>query len=244
MPNSTVLMALLLGAAAFIIVRIALRIIEVKQYEKTSYYKVTGMKLFDVEHDAGRYGEYLIYMHLSAYEQTGAKFLFNLYLPKPNGETTEVDLIMITKRGILAFESKNYSGWIFGDEYAQNWCQTLPAGKGKTNKEYFYNPIMQNRTHIRRLQDVIGQDVRVWSVIVFSERCTLKDVTVRSPEVFVMKRPEVKLFMSSIVEVEAKETITQEQIDSMYALLYPFTQVSEEVKARHIESIRTNPYNS
>lgn len=40
----------------------------------------------------------------------------NLYLPKEDGSTTEIDLIMLSETGILVFESKNYSGWIFGDE--------------------------------------------------------------------------------------------------------------------------------
>ena len=41
-------------------------------------------------------------------------------MSKEDGETSEVDLIFITQKGIFVFESKNYSGWIFGDEKSRN----------------------------------------------------------------------------------------------------------------------------
>lgn len=39
--------------------------------------------------------------------------------------TYEIDLIMISETGIYVFESKNYSGWIFGDEKQRYWTQIL-----------------------------------------------------------------------------------------------------------------------
>jgi hypothetical protein len=80
--------------------------------------------------DKGRNGEYQIYKRLRNHENKGGKFLFNCYLPKENGETTEIDVLLINKNGIFVFESKNYSGWIFGDEKSKNWTQTLPQGRG------------------------------------------------------------------------------------------------------------------
>lgn len=74
----------------------------------------------------GRKGEYLIYQQLKDYEAKGGKFLFNCYLPRENNKTTEVDVILISEDGIFAFESKNYSGWIFGNEKSKTWTQTLP----------------------------------------------------------------------------------------------------------------------
>jgi hypothetical protein len=78
--------------------------------------------------EKGKSGEYLVYKVLQNYEKDGAKFLFNCYLPKNNNnDTTEIDVIMIHNSGIYVFESKNYSGWIFGSEHQQKWTQTLPG---------------------------------------------------------------------------------------------------------------------
>ena len=94
----------------------------------------------------------------------------NLYLPKDNGETSEIDLIFITQKGIFVFESKNYSGWIFGDDKGKNWTAMLP----NKQKNYFYNPIKQNKTHLKWMRKYVGEDVPLFSIIVFSERCELR----------------------------------------------------------------------
>ncbi len=55
-----------------------------------------------------------------------------------SGGTTEIDLLLIHPKGLFVFESKNYSGWIFGNEVYQNWTQTLPKGRrGDVHKERF-----------------------------------------------------------------------------------------------------------
>ena len=73
--------------------------------------------------------------------------LRNVYVPMENpDETTEIDVLYITRKGVFVIESKNYSGWIFGSEGDRNWTQTLPGG----NRQRFYNPVKQNATHIRK----------------------------------------------------------------------------------------------
>ena len=74
-----------------------------------------------MQRDKGRLGEYETYRLLKSFEKKGARFLFNVYLPKGNNETTEIDVLMIGQNGIIVFESKNYSGWIFGDERYRSW---------------------------------------------------------------------------------------------------------------------------
>ncbi len=168
----------------FILLPIALLLLiyflENREYKKTSYYQITKHPLVAVRFNIGRYGEYLTYKHLKKYEEQGAKLLFNVYIPKENGETSEIDVMMIHKKGIFVFESKNYSGWIFGNETQKTWTQVLPAGKGRSHKESFYNPILQNQSHIRHLKAFLGESIETKSIIVFSERCTLKNIQVKN----------------------------------------------------------------
>ena len=159
-------------------------------YRRTDYYKSTKNPYLTVRFDAGRMGEYLIYKYLRDYEKDGAKFLYNCYLPKNQEETTEIDVLMIHTSGIYVFESKNYSGWIFGSEKQKTWTQSLPSGN-KSKKEHFLNPIMQNNLHIKCLKEYIGEDYPIHSIIVFSERCTLKQINLVSDDIKVIKRDQV-----------------------------------------------------
>lgn len=100
----------------------------------------------------------------------------DLYVRKPNGSYTQVDLAVATKVGIIVFEIKDYGGWIFGNERQTYWTQLLAYGK---EKHRFYNPIMQNAGHIQALgQNLLkNPDVPFYSVVVFFGRCELKDIT-------------------------------------------------------------------
>lgn len=208
-----------------------------KGYWESSYRRLTGESFLAVWTDKGKYGEYLTYDALKEFEKEGAKFLFNLYIPKKNGETTEIDLMMISRKGIFVFESKNYGGWIFGKESQRNWTQVLPSGKG-TRKESFYNPIMQNRTHIRNLVAFVGEEYPTRSIIVFSERCELKEVDVESADIRVVKRDELRRAVLDVYQRETQDLLSPEQIETVYQRLLPLTQVGDDVKARHIENIK------
>lgn len=209
-----------------------------KEYKESTYYRITKLPFSQVRKDIGRFGEYLIYNNLKKLEKDGAKFLFNVYIPKSENETTEIDVLMICSKGIFVFESKNYSGWIFGSENQKNWYQTLPRGRGESRKESFYNPIMQNRTHIKHLTTLIGEDVKMHSIIAFSQRCTLKNVNVTSQDVKVIKRDAIKLLVTEMCKKEPTEVLSEEKINEIYNLLYPFTQADEALKAKHIADIK------
>ena len=207
-------------------------------FRKSTYSKVTGNGYFETIHNPGKYGEYLVYKELRAYEKDGGKFLFNCYLPKDDGTTSEIDVILIHSTGIFVVESKNYSGWIFGNEKSKMWTQTLPNGRGRSIKERFYNPIMQNKTHIKWLKNQVGNNIPVYSIIAFSERCELKDITVESQDVKVIKRQ----FISGTVKYLGNKSLLSlsgMDISRVYEMLYPYTQTTEFEKQKHIENIHT-----
>ena len=216
-------------------------VLQVVSFNKTTYHSATGNSYFATVTDKGRNGEYRIFKQLKHLEKQGAKFLFNVYFPKENGETTESDVILITSRGFIVFESKNYSGWIFGDEKYKNWTQTLPQGKGKpAHKEKFFNPIMQNNLHIKYLKSVVGNDYAIQSVIVFSERCTLKKISVYSSDVQVVKRNNIQIAVKNAFNMMPQNAITDDEIKQLYELLYPYSQVNEATKQQHIKNIKEN----
>lgn len=212
--------------------------IKYKQYKNCSYYKITRHPFLTVKRDFGKYGEYLTYKYLKKYEKNGARFLFNVYIPKGNEETTEIDVLMICSNGIFVFESKNYSGWIWGDESQKNWYQTLPKGIGRSHKECFYNPIMQNRAHIKHLKTLLSKNINMFPIIVFSDRCTLKNIQLSSSDIKVINRYEVKSTVADICSKSHGNLLTPHDIDEVYNKLYPCTQVDNTVKEKHISDIR------
>lgn len=206
----------------FIIILIIAIVSESEAYKQESYYQITNLPYVDVKGDKGRHLEYLTYKSLRHFENDGGKFLFNVLIPKRNGETTEIDVILICSKGLFIFECKNFSGWIFGNELQKKWTQTLPLGRGRCQKEQFYNPIMQNSSHIRHLKNLIGKNLPMWSIVVFSDRCVFKDVTIIS-DVRVINHYETEAVVACKCK-QLPDVYRDEEINIIYNQLYPYTK--------------------
>lgn len=194
--------------------------------------------------NVGAYGEKLSVKKLQQLNDPYAKILSNVYLQKnAAGETTEIDVLMIRSSGIYVLESKNYSGWIFGSTRDHKWTQTLP-GKGKRRKNSFLNPIHQNNLHIRCLIEHLARyqclNIPIYSIIVFSDRCTFKNVNVQDSNVPVIKRKNLRNIMQQIHNTQNIAYLTPEQIEVIYQILLPCTNVSNEVKMKHIQDIKNS----
>ncbi|QSB25080.1 nuclease-related domain-containing protein [Flavobacterium sp. CLA17] len=114
----------------------------------------------------------------------------DLYLSNKYGDYSQIDLVLATKVGIIVFEVKKYSGWIFGTGNQHKWTQVLAYGK---EKYYFYNPILQNKKHVENLKAKLTdfQNIPFFSVVVFFGDCEFRDVSFIPSNTFLTKSPRV-----------------------------------------------------
>ena len=205
-------------------------------YSKSEYYQVTHKPLLKLVFDKGAYGEYLIYRHLDKKLTGDHKWLFNVYLPRDKGRTTEVDVMLFCGSGIYVFESKNYKGWIFGSENRRIWTQCIkPSEKTRARKYRFLNPIMQNKLHLTYFKKQLTEEqltLPIHSVVLFGNRCNLKKIELTSGRHTVIRLKEITKAVD-LTSASCPTTAWQ----SVYELLYPMTQVSEAVKQKHIDDI-------
>ena len=181
-------------------------------YEQSDYFKETNTSYEDMITDKGKVGEYAAYRNIrniSGYK----KFLFNVYIENKNNadRKAEIDVIMIHETGIYVIESKNFRGWIFGDETSDKWCQSFKNGK----KFYFYNPIKQNYKHIQYLRGIVGEDKEIVSIITFGDDATLKKIVNTNQNLKVINNRILRETIESKIR-NSETKMTQEQIDEIY----------------------------
>ena len=71
----------------------------------------------------------------------------DFYLPRPDGTgTTQIDHVVVSPFGVFVIETKNMTGWIFGDAKSRQWTQTIYRKKVR-----FQNPLHQNALHVNAL---------------------------------------------------------------------------------------------
>ena len=158
----------------------------------------------------------------------------NVYVQRPDGSTTEIDLIMIHDAGIYVFECKNHAGNIYGSVGNNTWAVFYPGGE-KHNPP---NPIRQNAGHINALSDYLKmQRSCFYSCVVLGSEARLKKVPEDDSHCFISKYQNLeRKLMNQIYHSSVR--LSADDIGTIYACLEPLTKVSEEVKEKHKRDIR------
>lgn len=185
------------------------------------------------EEKKGQRGEDLIADILDTNISGEFQLFRNVYVP--NGDkTSEIDLLMVHEKGIVVFESKNYSGWIFGSMDGLNWLQRFPNGE----KHSFYNPVRQNRNHIKALSQHLNiPESQFYSYVVFSDKCALKKVAENTRFTVITQTSKLAKQLQRTL-AESTVSYNHEEIQAISERLIPLTNVDSSVKAKHIEDIR------
>lgn len=143
----------------FLLIVVAVYILRQNAHQRSLIKSVTGLH-------RGTPSERELVLELLEKSYHPAAIFHDLYIQKNNGNYFQIDLILATPQGLIVFEVKDYTGWLFGNGRSTYWTQVLAFG---TEKYRFYNPIFQNRRHIEELRKISPQfsKIPMFSVIVF-----------------------------------------------------------------------------
>ena len=184
----------------------------------------------------GTQSERDLVLSLLKYGIPAGMIFHDLYLEKYNRGFSQTDLVVITDVGIIVFEVKDYSGWIFGSGNQSQWTKVLAYGKQKYR---FYNPIMQNNKHIEELRKRLWQfeNVPFYSVVVFYGDCVLKDINFVPNRTFIVKSNRVLEVTKMIIT--NNEPIQYTNKDEVVRILKEavINGNNEEIQSQHTESI-------
>lgn len=112
----------------------------------------------------GWLGEQIVKIIIGKTKENEKYVINDLCLKISEDRTSQIDHVLINKKGIFVIETKNYSGRIYGNESQLEWTQVLNYGKVK-NK--LYNPVKQNKTHIYHISNILSERFTINSAVVF-----------------------------------------------------------------------------
>jgi len=118
----------------------------------------------------GYFGEKSVAFFLSRLDPEKYKVINNIMLQIGKG-TSQIDHIIVSNYGIFVIETKNYKGWIIGNEFDDYWTQVIYK-----RKEKLRNPIKQNYGHIQALKVVLSDypNINYILIVAFTTRADLK----------------------------------------------------------------------
>lgn len=159
----------------------------------------------------GNLAEQALISDLKNYGIDPKAIFHNLYVRKSNGKYAQIDVAVLTNRGLIVFEVKNYSGWIFGNEQQKYWTQVLAYGKYKYK---LYNPIMQNAEHIRALRQNLPQNpsIPIYSIVVFYGSAKLKNISCSSHDTYLIYSNSICDALQSIKKKPPIKDFNKEEV--------------------------------
>ena len=173
----------------------------------------------------GIYGEFKVKLLLGKNIENERYVINDLYLVNEE-KSTQIDHVLINRKGIFVIETKNYAGRIYGNENQREWTQVLNYGKVK-NK--LYNPILQNKSHIYALSKIIGRSDCFISIIVFPKAELMTETTTHVCHIGNVR---------NIIKQETEVKFTVEEMNYIYKKLLDFKINPPVTPREHVEGIR------
>lgn len=156
----------------------------------------------------------------------------DLYVKKPDGTTSQIDHVVLSPFGIFVIETKNFRGWIYGEEHEKHWTQIIYKTKNQ-----FYNPILQNRAHVRALQHYLGIDMIYYSIITFSDAATLK-FDADFSEAAVINNTQLIETMKKFRVKQLSHVQQQAAREKLHKLVITDKKLKKRIMEKHIEHIQ------
>lgn len=175
----------------------------------------------------GKIGEYIVAFILNWLPKDKYLVLNDIMLKKENEDTTQIDHIVLSKYGIFVIETKNYKGWIYGNDYSNKWTQNLFGYKSK-----FLNPIIQNYGHVKTLEKLLNiEENKFIPIVVFSSSSTLKNEYKSEVNYFIRVNRCIKKY---------KEEIITEDINRIREVIINANIVDKKLRKNHVRNIHKN----
>ena len=152
--------------------------------------------------------------------------IHNVTLTTPDG-TTQIDHVFVSRFGIFVVETKNYSGWIFGEEHQAMWTQKIYKTTHK-----FQNPLRQNYKHLKALEALLNiSPEKFHSVIVFVGGSTFKTAM---PDNVTYSGGYIRYIKSKIEEI-----FTDAEVEEIYqSICTGRLQPSFAISREHIKNVQ------
>ncbi|TXK85763.1 NERD domain-containing protein [Paenibacillus sp. N3.4] len=176
----------------------------------------------------GFIGEKSVSYQLNKLDKDKYLILHDITIPSVKGKTTQIDHVVISEHGVFVIETKNYKGWILGDEKSDYWTQVIYKRKERLN-----NPLRQNYGHIQALKALLSdfEEVPFISIVCFSARADLK-VNVTSEVIYTK-------YLVSTINKYKEIALGKDDVQKIYNAIQGAGLKDGNVKKEHVKALKS-----
>lgn len=196
--------------------------------------------------NTGKLGENQVKLILTKLNKHKYHVINNVILKHPNGHTTQIDHIIISRKGIFVIETKNYAGILYGNINKKYWVHI--SGK---NKHQVYNIMYQNQGHINAIKNNVIDIISCIpkrkykkffvSILLFKDNCIVK---IKKP-LFYKTNFTICKFNKLIKAIKKKNRMNIVSKQLYKELIYEIEKrniISKSNEKKHIKQIKNIRY--
>lgn len=181
---------------------------------------------------AGIHGEKIVNEELRLLLRNDEYLLVNLLLPFKNGRKTEIDCVLVSRKGIFCIETKRWVGHIIGNDEDERWIQQYDDPyKGDITHN---NPVSQNKFHCDVLDRILNYKYEIENAVIFF---SLEDGSGINSN-FVYTISDFKTWYRSLDELG----ITDFEIKQISQILQKYVATNEQIKQFRNEQKNRNKH--
>lgn len=190
-----------------------------------------GILFTRIHYNPGKVGESYSAQQLRKLNKRKYFVINDLILRKRNGNTIQIDHVVVSATGIFVIETKNIYGNIHGSEKSKLWHSVGRNGRDLA----FENPILQNESHIVALKEQIGDGscARYISIVAFSPKA---DLQIYSDEANVIYWTELSEFIKS----HSLQIMSTEEAYNIYQNILMLNVSDKNVREQHATNAINN----
>lgn len=187
---------------------------------------------------SGDIGEYITKYYLKA--STDAIILRDVFIKTDEGNTSQIDIVMIGNKGVYVIEVKSYDNAnIYGNGKNRTWYYYLGG------KRYdIYSPVIQNRNHIKHLKNLLKDfgDIPFFSgVVILCNDIKVENINAdlqNTYEFVCDSMPSLSRALNLVTE--NKPCVLSEQTKQEISKFIQANQIKDkQARKEHIEKIKT-----
>lgn len=147
--------------------------------------------------------------------------------------TSQIDHLIISRSGIFVIETKNFSGWIHGNENSEYWTQTIYRARTE-----FRNPVKQNWAHVYALKEVLSDLKRIayHPIVVLVGTAELKNVYSRTPVIYDHE------LLRTILDASGEANLTVDQVRQIARRLNEACIRDRHVNREHVCRVQEHTF--
>ncbi len=184
----------------------------------------------------GKIGKFITQKVIESYcNKRGYSYLYDIILKSDMKVSSQIDHLIITRKGIAVIETKYHEGRIYGSEFSRGWLYVNK--ENKSQRHCYNNPIRENHGHIEALKKIINKEAEYYNMVLYIDTVNLDKCQIFKDFIKVGYTHNLNKILENFDKLSEKKLSSTEAFE-IYNKIKESNITDKELRQKHINRIK------